>query len=150
MQFEIIMIGAGGYYDPPDMPGVADTTASLMDEGTTSKSSEQIAQALDTMAASVVGVGQRGIADCDRHRLRAHRSVRRSARAGVGHPAEPELSGKRDRLYKVRARAGLEEQRSDPDFLRQERYSKAVYGNHPASSMGVTRESLEKMTPTRW
>ena len=38
VQFEIIMIGAGGYYDPPDMPGLADTTASLMDEGTTTKS----------------------------------------------------------------------------------------------------------------
>ena len=53
VRFEIIMIGAGGYYDPPGMPGLADTTASLMDEGTTTKSSEQIAQALDTMAASV-------------------------------------------------------------------------------------------------
>ena len=37
VQFEIIMIGAGGYYDPPDLPGLADTTASLMDEGTTTK-----------------------------------------------------------------------------------------------------------------
>ena len=53
VQFEIIIIGAGGYYDPPDLPGLADTTASLMDEGTTSKTSEQIAQALDTMAATV-------------------------------------------------------------------------------------------------
>ncbi len=53
VQFEIIMIGAGGYYDPAGMPGLADTTASLMDEGTTTKSSEQIAQALDTMAATV-------------------------------------------------------------------------------------------------
>ncbi len=53
IQFQIIMIGAGGYYDPTDLPGLADTTASLMDEGTTTKTSEQIAQALDTMAASV-------------------------------------------------------------------------------------------------
>ena len=49
-------------------------------------------------------------------------------------------------LYKVRARASLEEQRSDPDFLREERYSRAVYVSHPASSMGLTRESLEKIT----
>ena len=40
VQFEIIMIGGGGYYDPEDLPGLADTTASLMDEGTTSKTSE--------------------------------------------------------------------------------------------------------------
>ena len=97
VQFEIIMIGAGGYYDPPGMPGLADTTASLMDEGTTTKSSEQIAQALDTMAATRGRVGERGIADCDRHRLGADRSVRRRARAGVGRAAEPELSGKGNR-----------------------------------------------------
>ena len=49
-------------------------------------------------------------------------------------------------LYKVRARAGLEEQRSDPNFLRDERYSQAMYGTHAAASMGLTRESLEKIT----
>jgi predicted Zn-dependent peptidase len=58
----------------------------------------------------------------------------------------PSFPDKEIGLYKVRARAALEEQRSDPDFLRQERYSEAVYGSHPASSMGLTRESLEKVT----
>src|SRR5213076_3226776 len=53
VSFQIIITGAGGYYDLKDLPGLADTTASLMDEGTTTKTSEQIAQALDTMAASV-------------------------------------------------------------------------------------------------
>src|SRR5688572_32146495 len=32
LQFEIIMIGAGGYYDPSAMPGLADPTPSLIDE----------------------------------------------------------------------------------------------------------------------
>lgn len=45
-------------------------------------------------------------------------------------------------LYKGRARAALEEQRSDPDFLKEERYAKAVYDTHPASSVGLTREAL--------
>ena len=56
----------------------------------------------------------------------------------------PSFPEKEIALYKVRTRAALEEQRSDPDFLREERYAKAIYGDHPASSMGVTRESLEK------
>ena len=88
------MIGAGGYYDPPGMPGLADTTASLMDEGTTTKSSEQIAQALDTMAATVAVSASAGSQIATRNRVGAHGSVRRGARAGVGHPAESELSGK--------------------------------------------------------
>jgi len=146
VQFEIIMIGAGGYYDPPDMPGLADTTASLMDEGTTTKSSEQIAQALDTLAASVSVSANEGsqIATVTGSALSDQfDAVLALASDILLNPSFPE---KEIGLYKGRARAGLEEQRSDPDFLRQERYSRAVYGGHPASSVGLTRESLEKIT----
>lgn len=146
VQFEIIMIGAGGYYDPSDIPGLAATTASLMDEGTTSKSSEQIAQALDTMAASVnVSAGQGSqIATVTGSALTDQfDAVLALASDILLNPSFPE---KEIGLYKVRSRAGLEEQRSDPNFLRQERYSKAVYGDHPAASVGLTRESLEKIT----
>ena len=146
VQFEIIMIGAGGYYDPADIPGLAATTASLMDEGTATKSSEQIAQALDTMAASVnVSAGQGSqIATVTGSALTDQfDAVLALASDILLNPSFPE---KEIGLYKVRSRAGLEEQRSDPNFLRQERFSRAVYGNHPAASVGLTRESLEKIT----
>jgi zinc protease len=146
VQFEIIMIGAGGYYDPPGMPGLADTTASLMDEGTTTKSSEEIAQALDTMAASVSVSASQGsqIATVTGSALTDQfDAVLALASDVLLHPSFPE---KEIGLYKSRARAGLEEQRSNPNFLRQERYSQVIYGAHPASSVGVTRESLEKIT----
>lgn len=146
VQFEIIMIGAGGYYDPAGMPGLADTTASLMDEGTTTKSSEQIAQALDTMAATVAVSANEGsqIATVTGSALTDQfDAVLALASDILLNPSFPE---KEIGLYKARARAGLEEQRSDPNFLRQERYSKAVYGDHPAASVGLTRESLEKIT----
>jgi zinc protease len=146
VQFEIIMIGAGGYYDPPGMPGLADTTASLMDEGTTTRSSEQIAQALDTMAASVAvsaSVGSQIATVTGSALTDQFDAVLALASDVLLNPSFPE---KEIGLYKVRSRAGLEEQRSNPNFLRQERYSKAIYGDHPASSVGLTRESLEKMT----
>jgi zinc protease len=145
-QFDNHMIGAGGYYDPPGLPGLADTPASLMDEGTTTKSSEQIAQALDTMAASVAVSANEGsqIATVTGSALSDQfDAVLALASDILLNPSFPE---KELALYKTRTRAGLEEQRSDPDFLRQERYAKAVYGDHPASSVGVTRESLEKMS----
>ena len=146
VQFEIIMIGGGGYYDPPDLPGLADTTASLMDEGTTSKTSEQIAQALDTMAASVSVSANEGsqIATVTGSALTDQFDPVLALAADILlNPIFPE---KELGLYKGRARAALEEQRSDPDFLKQERYAKALYGSHPASSVGLTRESLEKIT----
>jgi zinc protease len=146
VQFEIIMIGAGGYYDPPGMPGLANTTASLMDEGTTTKSSEQIAQALDTMAATVAVSASQGsqIATVTGSALSDQfDAVLALASDVLLNPSFPE---KEIGLYKARSRAGLEQQRSDPNFLRQERYSKTVYGDHPAASVGLTRESLEKIT----
>ena len=54
--FQMIIDGAGGYYDPPSIPGLATFTAALMREGTTTKTSEQISEQLDRLAAAV-GVG---------------------------------------------------------------------------------------------
>ena len=59
VNFQMIIDGAGGYYDPAGMPGLAGFTASLMREGTDdarrrSRSREQ----LDRLAATVsVGAG---------------------------------------------------------------------------------------------
>jgi zinc protease len=146
ISFEILIIGAGGYYDPPDLPGLADTTASLMDEGTTTRASEQISQALDTMAASVSITANEGsqIATVSGSALSDQLDdVLALASDILQHPkfADEEIA-----RYKAQATAALEEQRTDPNFLAQERYSKAIYGSHPASSMGVTKESLGKIT----
>ena len=146
VQFEIIMIGAGGYYDPQDLPGLADTTASLMDEGTATRTSEQIAQALDTMAATVSVTANEGsqIATVTGSALTDQFDPVLALAADI--LLNPSFPEKELGLYKGRARAALEEQRSDPDFLKEERYAKVIYGNHPASSVGLTRESLEKIT----
>src|SRR5207245_4693664 len=56
VNFQMIIEGAGGYYDPPAIPGLASFTASLMREGTATKTSEQISEELDRLAATV-GVG---------------------------------------------------------------------------------------------
>ena len=146
VQFEIIIIGAGGYYDPKELPGLADTTASLMDEGTASKTSEQIAQSLDTMAASISVTANQGsqIATVTGSALTDQLDPVLALAADI--LLNPSFPEKELGLYKVRARAGLEEQRSDPDFLKEERFAKVMYGDHPAASMGLTRESLEKIT----
>ena len=146
VQFEIIMIGAGGYYDPADLPGLADATATLMDEGTASKTSEQIAQALDTMAATVSVTANEGsqIATVTGSALTDQFDPVLALAADI--LLNPSFPDKELALFKVRARAALEEQRSDPDFLKEERYAKAIYGSHPAANVGLTRESLEKIT----
>ena len=58
VSFQLMIPGAGGYYDPAAKIGLSGMTAQMMREGTTTKSSQAISQALETMAANLnVGSG---------------------------------------------------------------------------------------------
>jgi len=48
---------------------------------------------------------------------------------------------------KQRMKAQLKQQRASPNFLSSERFSKAVYGSHPASIVSATNESIDAITP---
>jgi zinc protease len=146
VSFQIMMMGAGGYYDPQGLPGLADTTASLMDEGTTSRTSEQIAQALDTLAATVSISASEGSQIATMSGSALSDQIDEVLALAADILLHPKFDEQELARYKARTRAGLEDQRGDPDFLASERYSQAVYGSHPASSTGVTKESLEKIT----
>ena len=53
ISFQIIIRGAGGYFDSPKMVGLSNYTAQMMREGTKTRTSQQISQDLETMAANV-------------------------------------------------------------------------------------------------
>ena len=76
VQFEIIMIGAGGYYDPPGMPGPRrhDRVADGRRHDDEELRADRAGARHD--GGDRVRVGERGIADCDGHRLGADRPVR--------------------------------------------------------------------------
>jgi zinc protease len=144
--FQLIIDGAGGYYDPTGQPGLAGSTAALMREGTTSKTSEQLSQDLDRLAASVTvgasitspfaSVVGSGLSDNVDTVLAILSDV-------LLHPSFPEAEIAR---YKTRTRAHLKAQRSQPGFLAQERLSRAVFGDHPASRISATPASIDALT----
>ena len=47
---------------------------------------------------------------------------------------------------KVRTRAGLIQQRTQPGFLSAERFSKVIFGDHPAGRVSATPETLDAIT----
>ena len=55
--FQLMIPGAGGYYDPADRGGLATWTAAMMREGTATRTSAQISEALETMGASLFTSG---------------------------------------------------------------------------------------------
>jgi zinc protease len=146
ISFQLQIQGAGGYYDPADLPGLASFTASLMREGTTTKSARQIAQALDTLAASLsVSAGQPAqSATLGGQCLAEHfDEVLGLASDVLLHPAfAPE---ELDRL-KVQRRAQLVQQRANPNFLAQEMFAKVTYGTHPAGRVTATAAFVDAVT----
>jgi predicted Zn-dependent peptidase len=143
---QIFIPGAGGYFDPPGMSGLATFTASQMREGTKRWTTMQLNEELERLAANVtVGSGVSGteavltVSSLPEHLDR----VMDIAADVLLNPTFPEEEFAR---YKQRTRAGLIQQRSNPDFLLAERSSKVMYGDHPASRISVSLDALDKVT----
>jgi zinc protease len=146
ISFRLIMPGAGGYYDPAATIGLSGLTAQMMSEGTTTRSSQQIAQALETMAAILnVGSGASATAATVQgsaltENFPALFELAADVLLNPSFPAE-----EWDRL-KTRTRTGLIQQRTQPGFLAQERFLRVVYGDHPAGRVSATPATLDAIT----
>jgi predicted Zn-dependent peptidase len=146
VSFQLMIPGAGGYYDPAARAGLASFTAQMMREGTSTRSSQQISQALETMAASLtVGSGMAAtMATMSGGALTENLDPLFELAADVLlHPSFP--ADEWDRL-KTRTRAGLVQQRTVPQFLAQERFAKVIFGDHPAGRISATPETLDAIT----
>lgn len=133
----------GSVLDPKDMLGLAAVTADMLTEGTTTKSSKQIAEEVD-----FIGGGLKAASDSDFTLLTGS-----------------SLSGYTDRLFamisdvllnptfpdnelKLKKTNILQElvmKRTQPDFLSDERFSKVVFGDHPYSVVAPTPETVKNL-----
>jgi zinc protease len=144
--FQLLVDGAGGYYDPPSIPGLAAFTAALMREGTTTRTSEQISEQLDRLAATVgvtAGVSS-AFGTVSGSGLSNNLDTVLALMADVlMHPSFPQAEIDR---YKARQRGLLMQNRSQPGFLTQERLAKALFGDHPLSRVAPTPAALDALT----
>jgi predicted Zn-dependent peptidase len=146
ISFQLIIQGAGGYYDQQDLPGLADFTAALMREGTKSRTSQQISEQLDTLAATV-GIGTSmgsQVATMSGSSLTENFDQLLTLATDILlNPTFPEEELAR---FKTRQRAGLIQQRSNPGFLAREMMARVLYGTHPASRVSTTIPALERLS----
>jgi zinc protease len=145
VQFEIE--GAGALYEPANMPGLAGATAQLLDEGTKSRTSKQIAEQTDSLGAKLGAfapfgsdstvVTASGLSDNFEQWFALASDV-------LLHPSFPadELA-----QYKARAIPGMQQRRTQPNFLANQTLSRALYGAYPAAVVSATPESVEALTP---
>ena len=144
--FQLLIPGAGGYFDPADASGIASVTAAMMREGTTTLNTLQISEKLETLASNVnVGTGMSSIdATLSGSSLTEHFDTTLALAADLLlNPTFPDAELTR---YKERTKAGLIQQRSNPGFLANEMFSRVVYGAHPASRVSITAPVLDKLT----
>jgi zinc protease len=145
--FTIIIPGAGGYYDPGDKIGLASYTASLMREGTKTRTSPQISEALETMAASLsVASSLSGTtASISGNALSENFDKLMDLAADV--LLNPSFAPDEWERFKTRTKAGLIQQRTNPGFLAAETFNRVVFGSHPGSRISPTAADLDAITP---
>jgi zinc protease len=142
-----LVVLSGGLADKPDYRGLASFTASLLREGTTKRSSKDIAEQVDALGATLAAnaglstmtsvVSTSGLVENLDPTLELFADV-------IRNPTFPQ--GEVDK-FKTRTLAQLQFQRSIPQFLAQEQFSRAIYGtSHPASLASAPAESIKKLT----
>lgn len=142
-----MVVLSGGLSDKPDYRGLSSFTAALLREGTEKRSSKEIAEQIDSLGASLAAnsglssqtsvVTAAGLVENLDQTLELFADV-------IRNPAFPEAEVDK---YKTRTLAQLQFQRSSPQFLAREQFSRAIYGaGHPASLIAPPADSIKKLT----
>src|ERR1044071_173453 len=142
-----MVVMSGVLSDKPDYRGLASFTASLLREGTTKRSSKDIAEQVDALGATLTAnaglssmtstVTTSGLVENLDQTLDLFADV-------IRNPTFPQAEVDK---YKTRTLAQLQFQRSIPQFLAAEQFQRAIYGaNHPASLVAPPSDSLKKLT----
>ncbi len=147
VSFQLLIRGAGGYFDPAETPGLASVTATMMREGTPTRTTTQIAERLETMSATVnVSSSLSGpTATVSGSSLTENFDETFAIAADILlHPTFPKEEFDR---YRTRTKAALIQQRSQPAFLAAEMFSRVVYGDHPGARVSIAADALDRLTP---
>ncbi len=142
-----MVVLSGGLSDKPDYRGLASFTASLLREGTTKRSSRDIAEQVDALGATLTAnaglssmtstVNTGGLVENLDQTLDLFADV-------IRNPIFPQAEVEK---YKTRTLAQLQFQRSIPQFLATEQFNRAIYGtSHPAALIAPPTESIKKLT----
>lgn len=153
VSLQIQIPGAGPIHDPIGAPGLASVTASMLREGTHSRDSRQIAEAIEELGATISFSAPPGSTDA----LISVSGLSESLSEWLGLVIDILLNPRfpPDELarLKQRLKAELRRQRSSPTFLANERLASALYGAHPLAQVSAGPGAIDILTPAalaRW
>ena len=141
-----MVVLSGGLSDPANQVGLATFTASLLREGTNTRTSRQIAEQVDALGATLTAnsglsafttnVSASGLVENLDGTLDIFADVIRN----------PKFPQEEVDKFKTRQISQLQAQRAIPQFLAAERFQRAIYGEHPGALVSPSIESIRGLT----
>ena len=142
-----MVIMSGGLSDPAGQPGVAQYTATMLREGTKTRSSRQIAEAVESMGAILVANSGLSLPTSQITATGLTENFDQIMELFADAILNPSFPEDDLNKLKTRATAQLRAQRSQPEFLANEMFLKTLYGAHPAGRAALTPAQIQSITP---
>ncbi len=140
-----LVVRAGSSTDPANLPGLASLTGDMLREGTTSRSSAQIAESIEFVGGSLDVSTSADVTVLSVSVLRDHAETALNLLADVlGHPTFPQVEINK---LKRRETDRLQQSRNDPSWLTRRAFYQGLYGeNHPYGRYDTTPAVLGRVT----
>jgi zinc protease len=140
-----LLVRAGSVQDPPNKIGVANLAASLLDQGTTSKSAEQIADEIDFIGGAMGAGSGSDLSFINVIVMKDSFTVGMNMLADVAR--NPAFAAEEIERQKQQAISSLQVSGNDPDYVASVLLDRLVYGFHPYGLPDSgTPETLEAIT----
>jgi zinc protease len=134
----------GDAHDPADRPGLTDLMTGMLNEGTQSRTSRQLADEVARIGATLTAGASADYTTVAATTLAGFVDQLLELMADI--TLRPSFPEEELELTKQNTLQNLIAQRGQPSFLANERVSKAVFGAHPYSVVAPTPESVEAAT----
>jgi zinc protease len=137
----------GDAHDPPELPGLTDMMAGLLTEGTTTRSSRQIAEEVERMGATLHAGAGSDFTTLSASALSVFNDKILDLMAEV--TLLPSFPENEVELTRQNTKESLKQQRAQPSFLANEMVSRVMFGKHPYSRIAPTPQSIDATTRDR-
>ena len=143
--FMRLSLSAGTIRDSKDKIGVAQMTAALLDNGTTTRSEDQIADAVDTLGANLDAIAGDDYLSVGASGLSSQADALMDLMADITlHPTFPQETVDR---YKTRTISGITAALGEPATVASAALARVVYGAHPYGNFSSgTTETVPTLT----
>lgn len=139
-----LVFRSGDVNDPPHLPGLSDMMSHLMTEGTTRRTSRQIAEDVERLGATLTIGSSSDFTTVAGSALSIYADEVLELIADV--TLRPSFPQNEIDLARENTKQLLIQQRAQPTFLASERMAQVMFGKHPYAQVSPTPDSLDAMT----